>query len=147
MLRMPVLVDWNTGNFSVGLEQDGFKLFTRWDYDWFRIEPRSMDFHFCARVVREEGDQSEFSYLTSPLSEDRFVEFLRAYHEVYPLTPAEIEFTKEAYRFFILNYVVRGGEHFFRRAIFERLLREATTVYLPSLKDLDMRPLVDRVLR
>jgi Ser/Thr protein kinase RdoA (MazF antagonist) len=146
MPHLPVLVDWNIGNFSVGFDREDFKLYRRWDYDWFRIEPRALDFYFCARVVRDEGDQSEFSYLTSPLTENRFVDFLQAYHAHYPLLAEEIAFTKEAYRFFILNYVVRSGEHFFRPSFYTRLLSEAKNIYLPQLDALDMRPLVDRVL-
>jgi hypothetical protein len=146
MQRIPVLIDWNIGNFSVGFDERGFKLFSRWDYDWFRIEPRSLDFYFCARVVRDEGDQTTFSYLTGPLAETRFLTFLRAYHQVYPLSENDVLFIKEAYRFFILNYVVRSGEHFFRPSIYRRLVREATEVYLPSLANLDLRPLVDALL-
>lgn len=146
MQRIPVLIDWNIGNFSVGFDGRGFKLFSRWDYDWFRIEPRIFDFYFCARVVRNEGDQSVFSYLASPLTEARFSMFLRAYHQVYPLEENDILMLKEAYRFFILNYVIRSGEHFFRPSICERLQREATATYLPSLEDLDLRPLVDKLL-
>lgn len=146
MPRIPVLIDWNIGNFSVGFDGRGFKLFSRWDYDWFRIEPRTLDFYFCARVVRDAGDETEFSYLTSPLCEPRFLSFLRAYHKVEPLSENEVLFLKEAYRFFILNYVVRSGEHFFRPSIYQRLLREATDTYLPSLEQLDLRPLTDKLL-
>jgi Ser/Thr protein kinase RdoA (MazF antagonist) len=146
MQRMPVLIDWNIGNFSVGFDGGGFKLFSRWDYDWFRIEPRVLDFYFCARVARDEGDQSVFSYLTTPLTEPRFLAFLRAYHQVYPLEANDILMLKEAYRFFILNYVIRSGEHFFRPSICRRLFREATDTYLPSLDQLDLRPLVDKLL-
>ena len=146
MPRIPVLVDWNIGNFSVGFDRKGFKLYSRWDYDWFRIEPRSLDFYFCARVVRDEGDQSEFSYLSSPLTEPRFLTFLRAYHQISPLSENEILFLKEAYRFFILNYVIRSGEHFFRPSICQRLQKEAAEIYLPSLEKLDLRPLVDELL-
>ena len=146
MQRMPVLIDWNIGNFSVGFDGGGFKLFSRWDYDWFRIEPRVLDFYFCARVSRDDGDQSVFSYLTSPLSEARFLAFLRAYHQVYPLEANDILMLKEAYRFFILNYVIRSGEHFFRPSICRRLFQEATDTYLPSLDRLDLRPLADKLL-
>ncbi|MDB4989187.1 MAG: hypothetical protein JWN04_4365, partial [Myxococcaceae bacterium] len=38
--KLPVLLDWNRGNFSVAYDEYGFSLFSRWDYDWFRIEPR-----------------------------------------------------------------------------------------------------------
>jgi len=64
--KIPVLIDWNIGNFSVGMDGDGFKFFSRWDYDWFRIEPRMLDLYFCARVVRAEGDQTAFSYTADP---------------------------------------------------------------------------------
>jgi hypothetical protein len=144
--KLPILLDWNTGNFSVGYEGDGFKLFSRWDYDWFRIEPRVFDFYFASRVVRGSGDQTVFSYDTGPLLESRFVEFLKAYHAVLPLTENEILYLKEAYRFFVLNYVVHSGEHFFRPSIWQRLSREAISEYLPNLATFDPRPLVDELL-
>jgi Ser/Thr protein kinase RdoA (MazF antagonist) len=140
--KLPVLIDWNRGNFSVAYEERGFRLFSRWDYDWFRIEPRALDFYFFSRVVREEGDQTVFSYTGSPLLEPRFFSFLRAYHEVYPLTPSELAFLKEAYRFFLLNYVVRTGQHFFLPEFHQRLSREAVTRYLPELETLDFAPLL-----
>jgi hypothetical protein len=141
--KLPVLIDWNRGNFSVAYDEEGFKLYSRWDYDWFRIEPRMMDFYFFCRVVREEGDQTVFSYTASPLLEPRFLRFLRAYHAVYPLTENELRFVKEAYRFFILNYVLRTGEHFFVPEFCTRLSREAVTRYLPELETLDFTPLLD----
>jgi Ser/Thr protein kinase RdoA (MazF antagonist) len=141
--KLPVLIDWNRGNFSVAYDEEGFELFSRWDYDWFRIEPRMMDFYFFCRVVREEGDQTVFHYTASPLLEARFVRFLRAYHQVAPLGENEVRFIKEAYRFFILNYVLRTGEHFFVPEICHRLSREAVIRYLPELDTLDLTPLVD----
>ena len=145
--RLPILIDWNIGNFSVGFDRDGFKLFSRWDYDWFRIEPRTFDFYFCSRVVRSSGDQTVFSYTTGPMLESPFIDFLRAYHEVSPLEEAEVLFLKEAYRFFILNYVVRSGEHFFRHSIHQRLLAEATQEYLPSLETFDLSSVARAVVR
>lgn len=141
--RIPVLIDWNVGNFSVGMDGEGFKFFSRWDYDWFRIEPNIMDFYFCALVVREEGDQETFSYTVDPLFEKRFTKFLSAYHEVHRLSRNELLFIKEAYRFFILNYVIRIGEHFFRPEICKRLQMEAIEEYLPSLELADFEPLLD----
>lgn len=141
--RMPVLVDWNIGNFSVGFDKEGFKFFSRWDYDWFRVEPRLLDFYFCARVVRDEGDKTIFSYSPDPLFEPRFARFLKEYHRIFPLEQNEVLFLKEAYRFFLLNYVVRSGEHFFRGAYCERLQREVVEWYLPQLDALDFRPLLD----
>lgn len=143
MQKLPVLIDWNRGNFSVAYHEDGFSLFSRWDYDWFRIEPRTLDFYFFSRVVREEGDQTVFSYTAQPLLEPRFVRFVRAYHAVYPLTENEILFLKEAYRFFVLNYVLRTGQHFFMPEICARLARDAVTRYLPELETLDLSPLLE----
>jgi Ser/Thr protein kinase RdoA (MazF antagonist) len=140
--KIPVLVDWNIGNFSVGFDGGGFHLFSRWDYDWFRVEPRTMDFYFCARVVREEGDQDTFSYTVAPFFEPRFLQFLKAYHSVYPLKGEEILFLKEAYRVFLLNYVMRIGEHFFRHAICKRLHEEALGDYFPTLDQTDFSPLL-----
>ena len=143
MTKLPVLIDWNRGNFSVAHDEEGFRLYSRWDYDWFRIEPRAMDFYFFSRVVREEGDQTVFSYTASPLLEPRFVRFLRAYHADNPLSENEVLFLKEAYRFFVLNYVIRTGEHFFVPEFCGRLQREAVDRYLPDLEQIDLRPLAD----
>ena len=125
------------------MDGEGFKLFSRWDYDWFRIEPRMLDLYFCARVVRSEGDQTEFSYTADPFFDERFVKFLRAYNSVHQLSKDELSFVKEAYRFFILNYVLRVGEHFFRADICHRLQHEAIEQYLPQLELLDFEPLLD----
>lgn len=145
MPKIPVLIDWNTGNFSVGLDGEGFSLYSRWDYDWFRLEPRIFDFYFCARVVRAEGDQTLFSYTGAPLLEARFLEFLHAYQRVHPLERREVLMLKEAYRFFVLHYVVHSGEHFFRPSYRKRLLKEALEQYLPALETLDLRPVADAV--
>jgi hypothetical protein len=140
--KLPVLIDWNRGNFSVAYDEDGFQLYSRWDYDWFRIEPRTMDFYFFSRVVREDGDQTVFSYTAHPLLEPRFLRFVRAYHALNPLSEHELAFSREAYRFFLLNYVVRTGEHFFVPDICERLTRETVGRYLPELETLDFTPLL-----
>jgi hypothetical protein len=140
--KLPILMDWNIGNFSIGFDGDGFKFYTRWDYDWFRIEPRTLDFYFCARVVRGEGDRTVFTYSPDPLFEDRFGRFLRSYHRQAPLAEQEVLFLKEAYRFFLLNYVVRSGEHFFRHAYCQRLQREVVTQYLPKIDALDFSVLL-----
>ncbi|HEX2730015.1 MAG TPA: hypothetical protein VHM70_00360 [Polyangiaceae bacterium] len=141
--KIPVLVDWNIGNFSVGFDGDGFKFFSRWDYDWFRIEPRLLDFYFCARVVRSEGDKTIFTYSADPLFEPAFKRFLRSYHRQFPLEENEVLFLKEAYRFFLLNYVVRSGEHFFQTGYCEKLQREVVEQHLPNLDALDFRRLLD----
>ena len=141
--KIPVLIDWNIGNFSVGMDGDGFKFFSRWDYDWFRIEPRALDLYFCARVVRAEGDKTAFSYTVDPFFDERFMKFLRAYHEVNRLTKEELLFLKEAYRFFILNYVLRIGEHFFQPDICHRLQQEAVEEYLAQLELVEFGPLLE----
>lgn len=131
--RMPVFVDWNIGNFSIA-STTSFKLFSRWDYDWFRMSTRMMDFYFLSRVVSNVGDRTAFSYYIGPLMEDRFIRFLKAYHAVYPLTANEIVFLKEVYRFFILNYVVKDGRYFFHEMFANKLQREAFEIYLPSIE-------------
>ena len=127
---IPVFIDWNTGNFSVGSKQE---LYSRWDYDWFRMSYRVMDFYFFSRVVSDAGDKTVFSYLPDTMMEDRFLLFLKEYHKVNPLTADEIRFMKEAYRFFILNYVVKDGNHFFNEQYAKKLRAEAMELYLPSL--------------
>jgi hypothetical protein len=129
-VKLPVFVDWNIGNFSVTADT-GF--FSRWDYDWFRISSRMMDFYFFSRVCSTVGDRTLFSYLIDPLMEPRFIWFLEEYHKVYPLTEREIRFLKEAYRFFILNYVIKFGRYFFHQVYATRLQKEAYEIYFPSL--------------
>jgi Ser/Thr protein kinase RdoA (MazF antagonist) len=137
---IPVFVDWNIGNFSLSPEG---RFLSRWDYDWFRVSSRVLDFYFFSRVVSAGGDQTVFSYVIDTFLDDRFLDFLRAYHEEFPLTEAEIRFLPEAYRFFILNYVVKYGQHFFHDIYASRLQREAYETYLPQIGRLD----VERLLR
>jgi len=146
--KIPVLIDWNLGNFSVDRQVDGtFRLFSRWDYDWFRIEPRLMDFYFCSRVSSRTGDRTQWSYGPHTLVEEPFLRFLGAYHEVFPLNDAEVEFIPESYRFFVLNYVVREGARFFRPDLCEQFRREAATRYLPAYESFDRAPLRTAVSR
>lgn len=127
---IPVFVDWNIGNFSVTSD---YKLFSRWDYDWFRMSSRVMDFYFFSRVCSTAGDKTIFSYLIDPLMEDRFMIFLKSYHQIFPLTEKEIRLIKEAYRFFILNYVVKDGRYFFAEIYASKLQHEAYSTYFPNL--------------
>lgn len=127
---IPVFVDWNIGNFSV---TSNIKLYSRWDYDWFRVSSRMMDFYFLSRIVSDIGDKTEFSYTIDQLNEERFLLFLRLYHEIYPFSENEIRFLEEAYRFFILNYVVKDGRYFFQEMISTKLKKEAYEIYFPSL--------------
>jgi len=129
--KLPVFVDWNLGNFSVNAENG---LYSRWDYDWFRMASRMMDFYFFSRIVSERGDCTAFSYDVSPMMEDRFLLFLKAYHAIYPLTELEIRFLPEAYRFFILNYVIKDGRYFFQESFASRLQQEAFRLYFPSIE-------------
>ena len=134
MIKVPILVDWNIGNFSIQEQNDeSFEVVSRWDYDWFRIEPLVFDFYFFSRVVRQEGDRVDFSYLPEPLLEPRFHYFLSEYVKILPLKKADFLMLKEAYRFFILNYVIKDGYDFFQPAIFMRLKQEALQYYLPVL--------------
>jgi hypothetical protein len=129
--KIPVFMDWNIGNFSV---TSSFKLFSRWDYDWFRMGTRMLDFYFLSRVVSDIGDRTVFSYYIDPLMEERFQLFLKSYHAVYPLTETEIRYLKETYRFFILNYVIKDGRFFFHELFATKLQKEAFDIYLPSIE-------------
>ncbi|WP_153795733.1 hypothetical protein [Foetidibacter luteolus] len=131
LYKIPVFVDWNIGNFSVS---SSFKLYSRWDYDWFRVGPRVLDFYFLSRVVSDIGDRTVFSYYIGPLMEERFLLFLKAYHAVFPLQEDEIRLLKETYRFFILNYVIKDGRHFFHEIFATQLQKEAFEIYLPSIE-------------
>jgi len=138
---MPVFIDWNIGNFSV---TDKLDLFSRWDYDWFRMSYRMLDFYFFSRVVSDIGDKTVFSYVIGPLMEDRFIIFLEEYHKVNPLTKNEILFLKESYRFFILNYVMKDGNYFFHEKYAKKLQAEAFDIYLPSIdRDFDASKILE----
>lgn len=140
--KIPVLVDWNLGNFSVKHQSSQFQLFSRWDYDWFRIDTRMLDFYFFSRVSSETGDRTSFTYSPHTLLEPRFLKFLHQYHEVFPLSKRELLFLPWAYRFFILNYVIREGAKFFREDISVKFRKDATRIYLPMLNDFDASPLL-----
>jgi len=143
--KIPILVDWNLGNFSVTREDGAVRLFSRWDYDWFRVESRLLDFYFLSRVSSSTGDRTSFTYSPHTLTEPRFVEFVRAYHEVNPLTRRDIEFLPYAYRIFILNYVIREGARFFRDDLCAQFRRDAAHGYLESSTRLNLRPLLEIV--
>lgn len=137
---IPVFIDWNIGNFSV---TEKLELYSRWDYDWFRMSSRMMDFYFFSRVVSDVGDRTVFSYIIDPMMEDRFVMFLEEYHKVNPLTADELRFLKEVYRFFILNYVIKDGNYFFSEQYAKKLRTEAHNIYLPSVdRDFDAEKLI-----
>jgi hypothetical protein len=150
--RIPVLIDWNLGNFSVVFDESippnaretsaEFQLFSRWDYDWFRLESRMFDFYFLSRVSSSTGDRTSFTYSPHTLLEPRFIEFLRAYHEVYPLSEQEIQFLPLAYRFFLLNYVIREGARFFRDDLCQQFRGEVARRYLRQVNALSFEPLV-----
>ncbi|WP_183562582.1 hypothetical protein [Mucilaginibacter sp. SP1R1] len=138
---IPVFIDWNIGNFSV---TPSLELYSRWDYDWFRMSYRVLDFYFFSRVVSDVGDRTVFSYVINTMMEDRFIIFLKEYHKVNPLTADEIRFMKEAYRFFILNYVIKDGKHFFSEQYAQKLQSEAFNVYLPSVdRDFDAEKIIE----
>ena len=106
------------------------------------MDSRLLDFYFLSRVSSRTGDRSDFTYGSHTLLEPRFQLFLKAYHEAFPLTESEVRFLGEAYRFFLLNYVVREGRHFFRYEFWQHLLHDAVDVQLPALDDLDLTPLL-----
>lgn len=139
--KIPVFVDWNIGNFSV---TGSGKFYSRWDYDWFRMSSRIVDFYFISRIVSDVGDRTVFTYNVETMMEDRFLHFLKAYHAIYPLTRPEVEFIKEAYRFFLLNYVIREGNYFFRSAIAEQLQHDALNIHF---KTIDERFKLEKLLK
>jgi hypothetical protein len=158
-IKVPVLVDWNMGNFSVDVQgatpptspassvldpEDTrtFTFFSRWDYDWLRTETPLIDFYFFSRVSSQTGDRSQFTYGAHTLTEQRFLSFVRRYHQQRPLTERDIRFLPEAYRFFILHYVIAEGDHFFRSDLWSQFQVEAVEHWLPSLATLDLRPLL-----
>ncbi len=132
MLKLPTFVDWNSGNFS--LSKRG-RIYSRWDYDWFRVGPRVLDFYFLSRVVSDIGDQTTFSYVPDTLMEPRFLLFLKNYHKNFQLTENEIRFIQPAFRFFILQYVIKLGNYFFYHIYARRLQQEAFETYLPRLDE------------
>lgn len=138
---IPVFVDWNIGNFSV---TDNFRFFSRWDYDWFRMSSRMMDFYFFSRVVSDIGDRTIFTYNIDILMEERFIIFLKAYHEVFPLTEREILLLRETYRFFLLTYVVKYGRYFFHEVFATKLQKEVFDIHLHSIeKKFNPKPLLE----
>jgi hypothetical protein len=142
--KIPILIDWNLGNFSVDTAPDGhFRLYSRWDYDWFRIEPRLLDFYFLSRVSSSTGDRTRFTYGPHTLVEPSFLAFLAAYRSVFPMSTEEVAFLPEVYRFFILNYVVREGARFFRPDLCTKFRRDSVRTYLPALDVLDVSPLLE----
>ena len=141
--RIPVFVDWNSGNFS--LTPTG-RFFSRWDYDWFRMSGRIMDFYFAARLVSDVGDRTVFRYNVEVLNEPRFVRFLKRYHAESPLTEPELLLLGEVYRFFLLNYVIKDGRYFFHETYANVLLRDALEEGLPSVARFDGAALVRAVL-
>jgi hypothetical protein len=108
------------------------------------MDSRVFDFYFFSRVVSNLGDKTVFSYSIETLMEDRFIMFLKEYHKIYPLTEPEIRFMKEAYRFFILNYVIKDGYHFFHEIYASKLQKEAYELYFPSL---DVKFDAEKILR
>lgn len=141
--RIPILVDWNLGNFSIRRDEMGHvRLFSRWDYDWFRIESRLLDFYFLSRVSSATGDRTHWTYSPHTLVEPSFVDFVESYCRVDPLSEDEIRFLPQAYRFFVLNYVVREGARFFRPDLCAKFRNDAARVYLPAADKLDVSPLL-----
>jgi len=105
-----------------------------------------MDFYFFSRVVSDIGDRTVFSYVITTMMEDRFRIFLEEYHKIYPLIADEIRFLKEAYRFFILNYVIKDGKYFFNEQYAQKLQAEAFETYLPSVdRDFDVELLIKKL--
>ena len=141
MDAIPVFVDWNIGNFSM---TPTYKFFSRWDYDWFRMSSRIMDFYFFSRVVSDVGDRTVFTYNIDVLMQDRFILFLKSYHKKFPLEERDILLLRECYRFFLLTYVVKYGRYFFHELFATKLQKEAFELHLPSIDKLfNPKPLLE----
>jgi len=138
---MPVFIDWNIGNFSVN---EKMELYSRWDYDWFRMSYRTLDFYFFSRICSDVGDRTVFTYTIQTMMEDRFLLFLEEYHKVNPIAANEIRFLRESYRFFILNYVIKDGNYFFTEKYAQKLKKDALEIHLPSI-DRDFDP--EKIIR
>ncbi|HMS69110.1 MAG TPA: hypothetical protein PKD18_13275 [Saprospiraceae bacterium] len=136
---IPVFVDWNIGNFSISAG----RFYSRWDYDWFRVSTRMMDFYFIARVVSAVGDRTLFTYNIEPLKDPRFAIFLKEYHQINPLKREEILFIKEAYRFFLINYVLRHGQYFFRTDYVHQLQKDVLDTHLDAIDSFDPQFILD----
>lgn len=131
---IPVFIDWNIGNFSI---LPSFRIYSRWDYDWFRTTTRVMDFYFLSRVVSDAGDKTSFTYEVDTLIADRFRLFLQAYHKEFPLVRAEVLMIKECYRFFLLNYVLKHGTYFFNKKYVDVLQKDVLDRHLNSIDRFD----------
>jgi hypothetical protein len=133
LTKIPVFVDWNIGNFSL----DKGRFYSRWDYDWFRVCTRMMDFYFISRVVSDVGDKTIFTYNGDPLMGKRFQLFLKTYHKIYPFQKNEILILKEMYRFFLLNYVLRFGKYFFSSSFAFKLQQEVLETHIHTIDQFD----------
>jgi hypothetical protein len=133
LTKIPVFVDWNIGNFSL----DKGRFYSRWDYDWFRVCTRMMDFYFISRVVSDVGDKTIFTYNGDPLMGKRFQLFLKTYHKIYPFQKNEILLLKEMYRFFLLNYVLRFGKYFFSSSFAFKLQQEVLETHIHTIDQFD----------
>lgn len=138
VLNIPVFVDWNIGNFSV---TDDCQFYSRWDYDWFRMTSRMMDFYFFARVVSDVGDRSDFTYEIDVMQESRFKLFIKKYHQVFPLSDLDLQMLPQLYRFFLLNYVIKFGNAFFKNYFAKKLELDVLNTHFSSIDDFDWRKL------
>ena len=142
---LPVFIDWNIGNFSI---DQNYNFFSRWDYDWFRIGHRTLDFYFLSRVCSSQGDSTLFTYSPLTLMEKRFMLFLKSYHSIYPLDENDFILIPEMYRFFILNYVIKDGYRFFNKSIAKKLIQDSVNLYLPNINKVVLSDkMIDHVLK
>jgi hypothetical protein len=139
--QIPVFVDWNIGNFS--LFQGRF--YSRWDYDWFRVGTRILDFYFISRVVSEVGDRTTFTYNVAPLNGARFHYFLEVYHKIFNLTKEEVYLIKEGYRFFLLHYVIHFGNHFFSEHHAQKLQSEVLETHFKNIDQFDPEIIISKL--
>ena len=133
--KIPILIDWNLGNFSVdtsrtadsGCTADGTTTGFASSRDCStstscRVSPAAPATAPVSPTVRTHWS----SRRSSPSSTHTAACFRCATDEV--------AFLPEVYRFFILNYVVREGARFFRPDLCTQFRRDAVRSYLPAAR-------------
>ena len=142
--KIPVLIDWNLGNFSVRPRPTA-----RSDCSAGGTTTGSGSSRGCSTSTSSRGSPAAPatapSSPTAPhtLTEPSFLAFLEAYSRRVPAERrTSRSFLPEVYRFFILNYVVREGSRFFRADLCTKFRGDAVRTYLPALDTLDVTPLL-----
>lgn len=106
---VPIAVDFNPGNFLIDTHDGGWEVSSRWDYDIVKYASVVFDFYTLSRVVTKTCLEITKDFSPQSLIHNNFKIFLGEYVKYYPLTREELLFIFEAYRYFLLEYVVIFG--------------------------------------